>query len=431
MTNASRFTRAAAPAAAAAMALCAVPSQVHAAGNENYQRFFGQTVCANPGVTLFLARCLQTVDANGTPADISQASETSLNPNQTAVAASNSLATARALADQTEGRLEGLRDKDKGKPGADAGTIAGFGPWSIFTNLNGDWFDQSRPANVNERGFGGHRYSGSLGADYRVGSGTRIGLMASYGEYSLNFDREIATPAFVTPADSGGMKAKTVSVIAYVSGSLSANGWIDAAGGVSWGTNDFRRNAVFQPGSPAVPVANTTVTTTGFAHGRQWFASIGAGYDIPRGPLSIGPYARLTYTHSSIDGYAEQEVGTPSGLAMTVSAQEAESLAGIVGLRASYSISTGWGVIVPQLRAEYEHEFNDDARTTITRFVLDPNKLPFSVTNDAPDRNHANLGASLSFVLPHGVVAYVDYEGLIGYQNFSRHRVGAGIRAEL
>jgi uncharacterized protein YhjY with autotransporter beta-barrel domain len=120
-----------------------------------------------------------------------------------------------------------------------------------------------------------------------------------------------------------------------------------------------------------------------------------------------------------------------TGLAMNVGKQKATSLAGIIGVRSSYAIGASWGVVVPQLRLEYEHEFEDDPRTTLTSFVLDPNNLQLPIVNDAPDRNYFNAGFGLLFVLPNGVMPYIDYEALVGYSGFDRHRVTAGIRFEL
>jgi outer membrane autotransporter protein len=130
-----------------------------------------------------------------------------------------------------------------------------------------------------------------------------------------------------------------------------------------------------------------------------------------------------------VDGYDENDRNN-TGLALSVSKQKATSLVSILGVRGSYAISTSWGVILPQVRLEYEHEFEDDARATLTRFTLDTRNTTFAVINDSPDRNYFNGGLGLLLVLPGGVMPYVDYEGLVGYSGFDRHRVTAGLRLE-
>lgn len=96
------------------------------------------------------------------------------------------------------------------------------------------------------------------------------------------------------------------------------------------------------------------------------------------------------------------------------------------GLRVSYSIGTRWGVLVPQGRLEWEHEFDKDALTTNTTFLLDSNGNPFTLTGDDPDRNYFNLGLSLVAILPNGLMPFIDYEGLLGYDDLDRHRITAG-----
>lgn len=406
-------------------------AQAQSAGNAIYQGFFGNTVCNNPPEgSLFRARCLETAEPtpNGPQyANISAASESSLNPNQVSAASSSALSRTEALAGETEKRLQALRGEDKGEPGAGSGKIAGFGPLSVFANVGGEWFDQSRPAFANERGFDGDRFRASIGADYRVGVATHIGAIFSYEKSSTTFDKE-ATTSFTPQADAGGAKSKTYSLTVFFSSSFDNDVWIDGAAGFGWSDNDFRRNATFQPNTLG-PSAAPNVRAVGSASGKQTFASIGLGYDLSDGAVTFGPYVRGRYSRSTIDGYSETDLNN-TGLAMKISRQTATSFAGVVGGRASYAIGTSWGVIVPQARFEYEHEFQDDPEITTTQFALDPLNRPLLVTSDAPDRNHFNAGLSLVLVLPHGISTFVDYEALVGYSNFTRHRLTGGLRLE-
>jgi uncharacterized protein YhjY with autotransporter beta-barrel domain len=391
------------------------------AGNAEFQTFFVNACAASSG-----ALANQCAVSNG--GDLSGDSESSLNPNQTAVAASNALAKAQALAAQTEARLEALRDEENGKPGADTGRIAGFGPWSIFANFEAEWFDQDRQPYANERAYDGDRFRGTAGVDYRLNAATHIGLSLSYEDYTSSFVADLPGRNFVPQANGGGVKNEAFAATVFASSMLGENAWIDLSAGIGWSDYDFRRNAVFQESTRTI--AQTNVSATGSANGKQYFASLGLGYDFSSGALSIGPYVRGRWTRSTIDAYAENDPGG-TGLALNVSKQKANSLTGILGLDMSYAIGASWGVIVPQARIEYEHEFDDDPRTTLTSLVLDSANTPFAITNDAPDRDYFNAGIGLVFVLPGGVMPFIDYEALIGYSNLKRHRVAAGIRLEL
>ena len=151
---------------------------------------------------------------------------------------------------------------------------------------------------------------------------------------------------------------------------------------------------------------------------------------ILTGALSIGPYIRGRYVRSKIDGYVEEDLSS-SALQLAVGRQKATSLTSVLGTQLSYPISTSWGVIMPQARFEYEHEFEDDPRTTLTSFVNDPRGTAFfGVTTDAPDRNYFNAAAGLVMILPNGIMPYIDYEALLGYRNFDRHRLTVGLRLE-
>ena len=209
---------------------------------------------------------------------------------------------------------------------------------------------------------------------------------------------------------------------------MSGSGSRSITAGIGWADYDFRRNAVFQESSRTI--AQTNVNATGSADGKQYFASFGLGYDYSAGALSVGPYARLRWSRSTIDAYTETDANG-SGLALNVSKQRANSLASVLGVNMSHAIGTSWGVIVPQARFEYEHEFDDDAATTFTSLVLDSANTQFAVVNDSPDRDYFNAGIGLLFVLPNGIMPFIDYEALLGYSNFDRHRVTAGIRFEL
>ena len=98
--------------------------------------------------------------------------------------------------------------------------------------------------------------------------------------------------------------------------------------------------------------------------------------------------------------------------------------------RLSLSISTGIGVLVPQVTAEYLHEFQDPQRKIKFAFAQDLNRTKFRFENDRPDRNYFNLGLGVVAVLPHGFSPFVNYRALLGYDDQSSHAVAAGLRIE-
>jgi outer membrane lipase/esterase len=90
-------------------------------------------------------------------------------------------------------------------------------------------------------------------------------------------------------------------------------------------------------------------------NGNQYSFNIGAGYDFRQGAWTFGPLARLQYLKLNIDGYQET-INNPNpgfGWALAQASQDVESLTTVLGGRASYAISTGLGVLLPQVRIEW------------------------------------------------------------------------------
>ena len=382
-------------------------------GNPAYQSHFF-SACA--GATGPLA-ALCTASRGG---QLSTDSESSLNPNQTSVTGSSALARAQALAVATERRLEGVRDE------AQDGGPRAAGGFSLFGSVQGEWSEQDRAAFVNERGYDGDATRVTVGLDYRMGSGGVVGVSIGFGDSSSDFDANLPGNAFTPQEDAGGIGADDITVTVFGTAQLGPQVYVDATVGVGFTDYDLRRNATFQESNRLIP--QTNVRATASPDGREYFGSVGLGYDAEMGAFSLGPYARLRLTKSKVDSYLENDGGT--GLGLSVSKAKSTSVVSILGLRASYAVSQPWGVVLPQARFEYEHEFDDDPRTTTTSLLLDPARNTFAIRNDPPDRNSFNVGAGLLFVLPNGWMPYVDYEALLGYSDASRHRVTAGLRVE-
>jgi outer membrane autotransporter protein len=96
------------------------------------------------------------------------------------------------------------------------------------------------------------------------------------------------------------------------------------------------------------------------------------------------------------------------------------------------AISTGFGVIVPQLNGNWVHEFADDRRSTSVRFVQDLRSDPtqFSFDTDAPDRNFFEVGAGVVLVLPHGYQAFANIRSIQGNDLIDSTAGSLGVRLE-
>ena len=106
------------------------------------------------------------------------------------------------------------------------------------------------------------------------------------------------------------------------------------------------------------------------------------------------------------------------------------SMLGVAGARVSYTLSTDWGVLVPNAVVEWNHEFRNDPQTVVVRFLADPTQTPISLTDQAPDSSYFNLGLGLNAVFAQGRSAYVYYEHMAGYAGAHSNQLSLGIRIE-
>jgi outer membrane autotransporter protein len=89
--------------------------------------------------------------------------------------------------------------------------------------------------------------------------------------------------------------------------------------------------------------------------------------------------------------------------------------------------------VIPQIDAEWIHEFQDDQRHHGVRFAQDlrTNAGTFAFQNEQPDRDFFNVNGGVSIALAHGIQTFVQYRTLVGHSDFQSHGVAAGVRVEL
>ena len=82
-----------------------------------------------------------------------------------------------------------------------------------------------------------------------------------------------------------------------------------------------------------------------------------------------------------------------------VGAQKVESLRSQLGFRVAREILLPAGVLIPEMRARWAHEFKDDSRAITAAFIAG-GLGPFNSTATSPDRNSANLGVTVNALCP-------------------------------
>ncbi|PWT92014.1 MAG: hypothetical protein C5B54_04225, partial [Acidobacteria bacterium] len=300
--------------------------------------------------------------------------------------------------------------------------------------VNGTLTIGDKDATSREAGFDFTSLGATFGADYRFTDNFILGIALSYMSTSADFDKFniLHNPA------GGGVDARSFSVSLYGTYYVLEKFYVDGILGFGWNDYDIDRKIIYsipatdRVGRPIPGITTVNQTAHGSPNGHQFSFSVGAGYDFNMGGFTFGPLARIEYIKLNIDGYREKinNTGNGFGLALVFDDQDVDSLLSVLGGQASYAISTGIGVLLPQVRFEWRHEFKNDSRIIRARFVSDPTRTPLNLATDAPDRNYFAIGIGTSMTFRGGASAFVYYEPVLGLAHVAAHNVVLGARWE-
>jgi uncharacterized protein with beta-barrel porin domain len=286
--------------------------------------------------------------------------------------------------------------------------------------LNGTFTLGDKDSTSREAGFDFDAFGLTAGLDYRLIDNLVLGAAFSYNSTEADLD------------SSGG----NVDVDRYV-GSIyglyyiGERFYLDGIASIGGNTYDMGRNIRYQiPGLVPGTVTVVNQKAQSDTDGMEYSFGLGAGYDFHLGGFTLGPFGRLNYVKAEIDGYQETINNTAPGVGLNLAFedQDVDSFTTALGAQVAYAISTTWGVVLPQLRLEWQHEFLNDSRTIQARFVNDPARTTFGLTTDNPDRDFFNLGAGISAVFARGKSAFLYYESVLGLKDITAHNIVAGIR---
>ncbi|WP_416356551.1 putative Ig domain-containing protein [Aureimonas phyllosphaerae] len=147
----------------------------------------------------------------------------------------------------------------------------------------------------------------------------------------------------------------------------------------------------------------------GTREGRQVFGSLTASYERRRDNWLLSPYGRVEVARSWLDEFTE---AGPSALNLTYGEQSVDTVAGVLGVRGSYSVDMDWGVLKPGFRAEYTHDFAGDSEVALG--YADIGASPYTVRTDASEQDYVTLGLSLDADFASRWSAGLDYRTSFG-----------------
>jgi len=315
--------------------------------------------------------------------------------------------------------------------------------WGWF--LEGSFNTGDRDETVSEDGFDFDATSFTFGIDYLLDSGV-IGASVGIDNYEADFNP--------TAVVSGG-NVEVEGTTGAIFGALFRDNWY-FDGILSFGSldSDTNRDVFYVSNNPAcapVPCPGVTTTLGGETDGDFVAGGLSIGYDYANGNWNITPQLSLAYRDVSLDGYEEVDP-LGGGLTLAYDEQEIKSLKSILGVAFTGNFSRDFGVLSPQFRLEWHHEFEDDPARLLAKysvenqmaaqgvvgaagagvFSLNPANCIscFSITGDEIDTDFGVISAGLAAVFSRRIQAYGVVESVVGLDHLTSTGISVGLRGQ-
>jgi outer membrane lipase/esterase len=311
-------------------------------------------------------------------------------------------------------------DAYTGERGGAAGDSEVWDKLGVFITGNYSTGDRDRTSRTDSFDF--DAYGTTLGMDYRFTENIILGAALSYNDLNSDFDKRSTVPGGGVDADGWG---------GFVYGTYYQDRfYIDGLAGYAKSDYDVKRKISISNNNALVfGGEDIKANVKGSPDSNDYTASIGGGYHFSQGAMSYGPYGRLTYLKVEVDDYKESGAGK-YGLNLDVDGQDWKSVTSVLGGQISYASSQSFGVVMPQGRLAWVHEYEDDSTKMKATYIDDPSKNTLLAITDDPDSDYFELGIGVSTVFENGVQAFFNYDTILGMDDFTIHMFSLGGRWE-
>jgi outer membrane lipase/esterase len=292
-------------------------------------------------------------------------------------------------------------------------------PWGFFFNGLGNFGSKDLTSYSDSYSFGGGGFSS--GVDYRFSPAFVAGIGFAYLHVNTDYD----TNALSAPGQF--LNSNNYTGSAYATFNATDALYFDGILSIGGTNYDSRRHIIIPSNTSQQGI---DAFESGSFGGRNYLASIGGGYALPFGAWTLTPTLRFDANRIQSTAFDETESGPiPGGLPLAYGSSGQNAFLSALGTRVNYAISTDFGVVIPQARAEWVHQYNNGRTAIDARYLNDPTGLSvFTVLGDQVGRNYAVLSASVVAQLAGDIAAYVDYTGTAGLQNIRFNAFLVGVR---
>lgn|GEM_PF-2192806 len=281
--------------------------------------------------------------------------------------------------------------------GGGAGDDDDYTGWSAF--VSGNLGDGERNTRNGALGFDVSSRGLMFGIDRLFGEnvfGMSLNLMQVDTDLSDNVGTVDTTGyAFSLYGSRGGFFAKSTPG----TGTGMRYDGVHVDGSISAGRNTYdSEHTVAITGLP-------TARATSENDARVLAVALGTGLEAHHGRTDFDLTLSGTWSRATIDDLREEGDGP---LILFVQGHDIDSLVATAGLSVRSAWPVSFGTLLPNVRAEMIHEFEDGARLVTARFLRDRLGTSFTVPLDQPDANYGKISAGLQGVFPRGLSLYVE-----------------------
>ncbi|MEA9786279.1 putative Ig domain-containing protein [Xanthomonas campestris pv. raphani] len=226
----------------------------------------------------------------------------------------------------------------------------------------------------------------SVGADYRLAPSLAVGAGLGWGRDDSDVGR-----------NGSHSKATAYTMALYASFHPGKAFFFDTLVGYQLLSYDLRRF-----------VTDDASMAEGSRDGKQWIASLSSGADLQRGNLQITPYARVDVARATLDGYVEDGIAP---FALRYDDMDVATTTGNLGLRLEWRRDVAWGRLTPQVRAEYQRDFQGRGDATLGYADIIGGPV-YRTGQNAFDRNRLMVGIGAALLTEQGLSTRLEYRGI-------------------
>lgn len=292
-----------------------------------------------------------------------------------------------------------LRDDVAVAPvGGDRGKRSGNGDKGALTLWTGGSINSGdRDGRSGSAGFDFQTSGISAGADTRVNQSFAFGAGIGYGRDTTDVGH-----------NDTRSHGESYTLAAYASYHPGQYFFVDGLLGYQLLSFDSRRY-----------VTANGAMVQGDRDGKQWFASLSVGGDYQHDRLSVSPYARLDLARATLNGYTERGDAI---YALHYEDQDVDTTTASLGVRMDYRFPVRFGTLSPQVRFEYQHDFQDASSVTMGYADL-PGGPFYRGEIDGLKRNRFVFGLGAVLQTERDLSLRIEYRGLFGSSEDTDHGV--------